>query len=121
VAVGFVRGAVLAFIFEVGAAWLAPGPAGAHVALSAFAAAYAGDRRTVFWRYSVPSLVVYALAVARLLGGGPGLALHALAGLAGWLGARHFPYHRAPPTLSGVIARTGAVGSAPPDSQGRTT
>jgi len=115
VAVGFIRGAVLAALFEVGASWLAPAPAGPHLALSVFAAAYAWDRGTVFWRYAVPALATYAAAVSGLLGGGPALIVHALAGLAGWLATRQFPYHR--PFAPGVIGATRPAGSPPADGR----
>ncbi len=123
IAVGFVRGAVFACCFAIGALALAPLGAGPHVALVTFAAAYAWDRRTVFWRYAVPGLLVYAGAVAATLGGGPGLALHAGAGLAGWLVARVFPYHRPPgrPPLPGVIVGQAAAGSAPAEGRERAT
>jgi 1-acyl-sn-glycerol-3-phosphate acyltransferase len=96
IAVGFVRGGVVACVLAVGALALAPLPAGPHIALCAYAAAYSWDRRTIFWRYAVPVLVVYAVAVALTMGGGRGLAWHAAAGLLGWLVTRWIPYHRAP-------------------------
>jgi hypothetical protein len=110
VAVRYVRGGVLACLFGVGALALAPLPAGLHVALSVYAAAFAWDRRTIFWRYTVPATLFYAVAAALLLGGGAPLALHAAAGLGGWLGTRSIPYHRpsgAPPPGAVVGAATG--------------
>jgi hypothetical protein len=96
VAVRYVRGGVAAGWLELGALALAPIPAGPHVALAAYAAAYAWDRRTVLWRFAVPALAVYAAGVAWLLGGGRSLALHVAAGLAGWLATRWLPYDRSP-------------------------
>jgi 1-acyl-sn-glycerol-3-phosphate acyltransferase len=123
IAVGFVRGAVLACLFAIGALALWPRGAGPHVALSVFAAAYAWDRRTVFWRYAVPALLVYAGAVTAILGGGGALAGHAAAGLAGWLVTRVLPYHRSPgrPPLPGVIVGQAAGGSPPSDGGERAT
>jgi hypothetical protein len=88
IAVGFVRGGVLACALAVGALALAPLPAGPHIALSVYAAAYSWDRRTIFWRYAVPVLAVYAVAVTLTMGGGRGLAWHAAAGLIAWLVTR---------------------------------
>lgn len=113
VAVRYVRGGVLAWLFGTGALALAPLPAGLHVAMSVYAAAYAWDRRTIFWRYTVPAMLLYAAATTLLLGGGASLALHAAAGLAGWLGTRSIPYHRpsgAPPP--GAVVGTAAGPSA---------
>lgn len=116
VAVGFVRGAVMAFVFELGVSWWAPAPAGPHLALSVFAAAYAWDRGTVFWRYAVPALAAYAAGAAVLLGGS-GLILHALAGLSGWLATRQFPYHRPLLLAPGAVAGTRPAGSSPADGR----
>jgi 1-acyl-sn-glycerol-3-phosphate acyltransferase len=117
VSVGFVRGGVAACLLGVGALALAPLPAGPHVALSAYAAAYAWDRRTIFWRYAWPVLAVYAGAVALTVGGGPGLLLHAAAGLGAWLLTRVFPYHRP----AGAPPPGAVVGSAAtqPRAEGR--
>jgi 1-acyl-sn-glycerol-3-phosphate acyltransferase len=123
IALGFVRGGVLASLFAVGALALAPLGAGPHVALSAFAAAYAWDRRTVFWRPAVPLLVLYAAAVATMFGGGAGLVLHAGAGLAAWLVTRVFPYPRPAgrPPLPGVIVGRAAADPPRPDGHERAT
>lgn len=123
VAVGYVRGAVLASLFAVGALALAPLPAGAHVALATFVAVYAWQRRTVFWKYAVPALALYAGIVVARFGGGLGLVLHVAAGLAGWLATCLFPYHRPPGVLAQpvVIAGPAAGGSPPVDSRGRST
>ena len=88
---GFIRGMVLACLVELGALYLVPTGLGPHVALPVFAAAYAWERRTVFWRYAAPLLVVYAVAVARMLGGGMELVPHLVAGLLAWMLARFAP------------------------------
>lgn len=90
-ALAFIRGFVLASALELGALALAPTGLGPHVALPVFAAAYAWERRTVFWRWAAPLLLVYALVVARLLGGGASLLPHAVAGLLAWLLVRFWP------------------------------
>ena len=60
------------------------------------AAAYACERRTVFWRYSVPVLACYMLGVARILGGGIELVPHFVAGLLAWMLVRFAPTRAAP-------------------------
>jgi hypothetical protein len=92
---GLGRGLVLAGILELLAQRLAPTALGPHLALPMFAAAYAWQGRTVFWRYSVPVLLGYTAGVVALFGGGPELLPHALAGLLAWLGAWLIPYDRA--------------------------
>jgi 1-acyl-sn-glycerol-3-phosphate acyltransferase len=92
-ALGFVRGFVAAACLELGALAIAPQGAGPHVALPLFAAAYAWERRTVFWRYAAPALAAYAAAIPLLLGAAPmAVAPHAMAGLLGWLLVRLWPY-----------------------------
>ena len=95
-ALGFVRGLVAAAAFELAAQWLAPNGGGPHVALPIFAAAYAWERRTVFWRYSAPVLALYAFGFVQLVGAGMGMVPHVVAGLLGWLFVRLFPYHPLP-------------------------
>jgi 1-acyl-sn-glycerol-3-phosphate acyltransferase len=94
-AMSFIRGLVVTACLEAAALYLAPTPVGPHVALPVFAAAFAWERSTVFWRYAAPILVVYALAVPRFMGGGLELVPHAIAGLLGWLFVRLFPYPHA--------------------------
>jgi 1-acyl-sn-glycerol-3-phosphate acyltransferase len=97
--IAFVRGLVAAFWLELGALVIAPIPAGPHVALPLFAAAFAWERRTVFGRYSAPVLAAYAVGLAWLLwdrSGVVGLAPHALAGLIAWLVARLVPVGPSP-------------------------
>lgn len=96
-ALGFVRGMVLAAALELGALYVAPLGAGPHIALPLFAAAFAWDGRTVFWRYTVPVLAGYALGVAVLLRAGPAALAHALAGLLAWMLVRLFPLRSATP------------------------
>ena len=94
-ALEFLRGLLIAAGLSFLALLIAPTGLGPQVSLPLFAAAYAWERRTVFWRYATPVLGAYALLVPWLLpGAGSGLAVHALAGLLAWLLARLFPYHR---------------------------
>jgi hypothetical protein len=66
------------------------------VALSVYAASYAFNRETVFWRWAVPILLAYAAAAAWVMGGlSPRLLPHALAGLVAWMVTWLLPYHRA--------------------------
>jgi 1-acyl-sn-glycerol-3-phosphate acyltransferase len=95
VAIGFVQGWVAAALLELAAQRLAPGPLGAHTALPIYAAAFAWERQSVFWRYCAPALAAYAVLVPLWLGGSERLLPHATAGLVGWLVSRLFPY-RAP-------------------------
>jgi 1-acyl-sn-glycerol-3-phosphate acyltransferase len=90
-AIAFVQGLVFAALLEIGALWLVPTPLGPHLALPLFAAAFAWEERTVFWRYSSPVLLAYALLVPWWLGGGPELLPHALAGLLAWGLVRFLP------------------------------
>lgn len=84
VALGFVEGLVLATLLELGAQHFAATPLGPQLALPLYCAAYAWDTRSVFWRYSAPVLVAYAVLVPLWLGGGVELLPHALAGLFAW-------------------------------------
>jgi 1-acyl-sn-glycerol-3-phosphate acyltransferase len=89
VALAFVQGLVAAALLELGAQQLAPTPLGAHVALPLYAAAFAWEERSVFWRYAAPLTLAYALVVPAWLGGGAGLLPHALAGLLAWIVVRY--------------------------------
>jgi len=91
VALGFVRGLVLATLVAIGAQYLAATALGPHMALPLFCAAYAWDERSVFWRYTVPVLGAYAVGVPLWLGGGVELLPHAIAGLVAWGLARLLP------------------------------
>ncbi len=90
-ALEFIGGLVGALLLGLAAGALAPSPLGPHVTLSLFAAAYAWERETVFWRWAAPALLAWAAAVALLLHGGRELLPHALAGLGGWLLSRVLP------------------------------
>jgi 1-acyl-sn-glycerol-3-phosphate acyltransferase len=92
-AIGFVRGLVATACLELAALFVAPSGIGPHVALPLFAAAYAWERKTVFWRYAAPVLAAYAVGSPFLFRTGlMGLAPHAMAGLLGWLVVRLWPY-----------------------------
>jgi 1-acyl-sn-glycerol-3-phosphate acyltransferase len=95
-ALAFVQGLVAAALFEFGTLYLAPTPLGPHLALPLFCAAFAWEERTVFWRYTTPILVAYALGVPRWLGGGVELLPHAIAALLAWGLVRFLPHGRGP-------------------------
>ena len=95
-ALGFMRGFVAAACLELGALHLAPTGAGPHVALPLYAAAFAWERKTVFWRYTAPLLAAYAVGSPFLFRASPmTLVPHAMAGLLGWLLIRLWPYRPA--------------------------
>jgi 1-acyl-sn-glycerol-3-phosphate acyltransferase len=91
VATAFVRGLVAAALLEIGALHLAPTHLGPHLALPLFAAAFAWEERTVFWRWTAPILAAYAALVPLWLGGGVELVPHAIAALLAWALARLLP------------------------------
>jgi 1-acyl-sn-glycerol-3-phosphate acyltransferase len=91
-AMTFLRGMILAFVLEGAAQWLWPLAVGPHAALPLYAAAFALGARTVFWRYSAPVLLLYAIGVPLMLGWSVGLALHLLAGLVAAVAALAFPF-----------------------------
>jgi 1-acyl-sn-glycerol-3-phosphate acyltransferase len=84
IAQGASQGVVLAAAIECLALAYAPTAAGPHAALPAFLAAYAWERRTVFFPYTVPLLGAYAVGVSLWLDPAPRMLLHALAGLLAW-------------------------------------
>jgi 1-acyl-sn-glycerol-3-phosphate acyltransferase len=89
IALDFVRGMVLATLFALGVLYYAPSGLGPHLTLPLYAAAFAWERRTVFWRYSAPILFAYAAFVPLWLGGGIAALLpYAVAGLLAWLVTR---------------------------------
>ncbi len=90
VAVDFLQGTVLTALLTLGTLYLVPTGLGPHVTLPLFAAAYAWERRTVFWRYTAPILAAYALVVPLGLGGGSELLPYTVAGLVAWLLVRFF-------------------------------
>jgi 1-acyl-sn-glycerol-3-phosphate acyltransferase len=87
----FLQGMVLTLGLELGALYYWRTGLGPQVALPLFAAAYAWEARTVFWRYATPILVIYAATVGRGLGGGLELLPHALVGLVAWMVVRFLP------------------------------
>jgi 1-acyl-sn-glycerol-3-phosphate acyltransferase len=99
IALDFVRGLVAVVLVELGALYLAPTGLGPHVALPLFAAAYAWQKRTVFWQYAAPLLAGYALFTVRFLYGGFPLVLHATAALLAWLVITLFPYRLQAPSV----------------------
>jgi len=88
VSLGFLQGLALAALLELGALYLWPTPIGPQLALPLYAAAYAWECRTVFWRYSAPILAAYALGISWWLGGSTELLPHALVALVAALVAR---------------------------------
>jgi 1-acyl-sn-glycerol-3-phosphate acyltransferase len=105
VALGACQGLVLAMAVELAALHLAPGPAGAHMALPAFLAAYAWERRTVFFNYTVPVLAAYAVVAGLMIDASPRLLIHALAGMVAWALMALMPRRRA--TASETPPETG--------------
>lgn len=104
-ALGFVRGITFAAYLELLAQLVAPSGIGPHVALPLFAAAYAWEERSVFWRYTAPVLLAYSVFVWHALGGGAGVLPHATVGLLAWSLVKLFPLRQqretepAPPGL----------------------
>lgn len=88
VGLAFLQGLVAATLLELGALYLSPSPLGPHVVLPLYAAAFAWEERTVFWRWSAPLLAAYALALPYWLGGRMELLPHALAALFAWIAVR---------------------------------
>jgi 1-acyl-sn-glycerol-3-phosphate acyltransferase len=97
IALGFIRGLTLAAGVELLALVLAPSPLGPHLGLLLFAAAYAWERRTVFWRYAVPVLLAYLVVLVHGVGADLRLLPHVLAGLLSWMIARLMPYRAVAP------------------------
>lgn len=94
-ALTFIKGLVAAFLLGAAALRYFPTPAGLHVTVALYAAAFAWERRTVFWRWSVPILLAYAGYLGFALGAGRHVVPAAVAALLGWALARLFP-HREP-------------------------
>lgn len=84
----YVAGFVSAVTFGVAAQVFYPSGVGAHVALPAYMAAFAYQRRTVFWPWSVGILAAYAAGTWVWLYGGWQPWPHLVAGLLGWATAR---------------------------------
>lgn len=113
-ALAFVQGVVVAALLELGALHLAPSPLGPHVALPLFAAAFAWEERTVFWRHATPLLLAWSLVVPAWLGGGAELLPHALAGLLAWIVVRLLPA----PRSRHADAEDDDGGTSPPSTLG---
>lgn len=84
IALGACQGLILAMAVELAALRFAPSAAGPHLALPAFLAAYAWERRTVFFAYTVPILTAYAVVAGLMIDASPRLLVHALAGMVSW-------------------------------------
>jgi hypothetical protein len=68
------------------------------VALPLFAAVFAWERRTVFWRYALIVLALYAALLPAALGAWTtALVPHVLAALLAWLFTRVLPWPRPRP------------------------
>ena len=106
---GFIQGMVAACLLEMGALRLFPSAFGPHVALPLFAAAYAWERRSVYWRYAAPVLLLYVVGIARLSGTGMAVLPHVIAGLLAWLVVRFLPAGR-PPAAADVPAPSSLLG-----------
>jgi hypothetical protein len=96
VAIDYLQGLVLAALLGLGAMYLSPTGIGPHLTLPLYAAVFAWEWRTVFWRYTVPSLFAYSVAVPWWLGGGADLLPWAIASLLAALLVRFLS--SAPPT-----------------------
>jgi 1-acyl-sn-glycerol-3-phosphate acyltransferase len=121
---GFIQGMVAACCLELGALFLSPVAAGPHVALPLFAAAYAWERRTVYWRYAVPVLLFYVGVAVRLFGFGAEVLPHAMAGLLAWLLVRFLPGAGpapAPPSPAPVITGLGLLDAPEASKTDETT
>jgi 1-acyl-sn-glycerol-3-phosphate acyltransferase len=109
-AMTFVRGMALAFALEAAAQCLWPSPVGPHAALPMYSALFALGARTVFWRYSGPILLLYAVGAPLLLGWSVGLAVHYAAALAAAACALAMPYGARPTASSaGTLAPAGPI------------
>jgi len=91
VALGMLEGFSVACLLVFGGLYFAPQEGlGPHVLLPVYLAAYAFDAKSVYWRWSVPILLTWAIVVPVSFGGGPALILHALFGLVAWFVGRLF-------------------------------
>ena len=96
-ALTFIKGLVAAFLLGTVALRYFPTPAGLHVVVGLYAAAFAWERRTVFWRWSVPILLAYAGYLGLELGRARNVVPAAVAALLGWGLARLFPHREGGP------------------------
>jgi hypothetical protein len=114
----FIAGLVLTTGLDLVALRVSPIAIGPHVALPLYAAAYAWERRTVFWSYVWPILVAYSAAVVLLLRAPlRPLLPHLVCGLLGWMLVRFAPrrgvaqtVERAPTTISLGLTTRGPDG-----------
>jgi hypothetical protein len=90
-ALDFIRGLVVALLLELAALHLAPTALGPHVALPLYCAAFAWQRRTVFWPWAVMTLLAWVGFVLLELGAGFGVLPHATTGLLAWLASGLLP------------------------------
>jgi 1-acyl-sn-glycerol-3-phosphate acyltransferase len=102
-ALAFMRGWVTAWLLGLAAQLLAPSALGPHVSLPLYAAAFAWERRTVFWRYAAPLLAVYGMLVPLWLGAGFEMLPHATVAPLAWLATRLFQDRTAPPEVEPTV------------------
>lgn len=122
-ALDFVRGLVVAILLELGALHLAPTALGPHVALPVYCAAFAWQRRTVFWPWAVMALLAWVGFVLLELRAGFEVLPHATTGLLAWLVSGLLPGGAAAPddadeeeAPSGVLGLGLARDDAPEDT-----
>jgi 1-acyl-sn-glycerol-3-phosphate acyltransferase len=105
-ALGFMRGWVTAWLLALAAQFLAPSAVGLHASLPLYMAAFAWERRTVFWRYAAPFLALYGMLVPLWLEAGLEMLPYATVAPLAWLTTRLFPYRvtvsEAEPTALGL-------------------
>jgi hypothetical protein len=111
IAIGWVRGLVLAALLELAALFLAPSGLGPHVALPLYAAGYAILNRTVLWQYVGPLLGAYGLGAAWYMGGRSELLVHVAAATLACTLTRVWPYHHGFRRAAG--SPSGTTGLAP--------
>jgi 1-acyl-sn-glycerol-3-phosphate acyltransferase len=97
VARAFLRGMVAAVALDLAALAFSGQAVGSHLGLPLYAALYALSRRTVFHRWAVAVLAVYAVAIPYAAGAGLPVLAHAGAALVAWAAALAVPYDRGRP------------------------
>ena len=112
-AIDFLNGLVLATLLSLVALSFVPWGLGPHVTLPLYAAAFAWERRTVFWRYAVPILLGYGLLVPLWLGGDAEVVPYTVTALAAAILVRFFSSE---PSSDGETA--GAEPAAAPTTLG---
>jgi 1-acyl-sn-glycerol-3-phosphate acyltransferase len=95
----FLQGMAAVLLLEAACLVLWPSATGPHVALPLFAALFAYSRRTVYFEYAAPVLLLYAIAVPWLLGGGRQDLPHLFVALLAWVasGLGRLRWLRTPP------------------------